>query len=134
MANILIVEDDRDNREVTELILSDAGYTVVSAGDGRSGLDTALHVQPDLIVMDLALPRLDGWEATQHLKANPDTGHIPIIAFTAHLLQEELARAQAAGCAAVIAKPFEISSLLSQVEAVLAQRGCQRVVGVDPKV
>ena len=131
MAHILIVEDDRDNREVTELILSDAGYTVVSAGDGRSGLDTALHTHPDLIVMDLALPHLDGWEATQHLKTNPDTGHIPIIAFTAHLLHDDLARALAAGCAAVIAKPFEISSLLSQVEAVLAQRGGQRVVGVD---
>jgi two-component system, cell cycle response regulator DivK len=131
MAHILIIEDNRDNRDVTELILLDAGYTVVSAGDGLRGLAIALHAHPDLILMDLVLPHLDGWEITRHLKANPATRHIPIIAFTAHVLPEDIARALAAGCVAVIAKPFEISTFLSQVEAVLAQRGRQRAVGAD---
>jgi two-component system, cell cycle response regulator DivK len=133
MTHILIIEDNRDNREVTELILADAGYTVVSAGDGIRGLAIAMHAQPDLILMDLTLPHLDGWETTRQLKANPATRHIPIIALTAHLLQDDIARAVAAGCVAVIAKPFEISTFLSQVEAVLAQRGRQRAVGADRK-
>ena len=133
MAHILIVEDDRDNRDMTALILSDAGHTVLSAPDGVRGLHTALHAQPDLIIMDLALPRLDGWAATRHLKANPATRHIPIIAFTAYPLHEDLARALAAGCAAVIAKPFEISSFLNQIEVVLAQSQRQRALGADPE-
>jgi two-component system, cell cycle response regulator DivK len=133
MAHILIIEDNRDNRDVTELILADAGYTVVSAGDGIRGLAIAMHVHPDLILMDLTLPRLDGWETTRHLKANPTTRHIPIIAFTAHVMHDDIARAVAAGCVAVIAKPFEISTFLSQIEAVLAQRRPQHAVGADRK-
>ena len=120
MAHILIIEDYRDNRDVAEFILRDAGHTVTTAGNGLLGVQLALRVQPDVILMDLALPLLNGWEATGRLKANPATCSIPVIAFTAHTTQEDIDHACAAGCAAIIAKPFEIPVFLSQVVAVLA--------------
>ena len=121
MAHILVIEDYRDNRDVAELILRDAGYSVSSAGDGLCGVQIALRCQPDLILMDLALPLLNGWEATQRLKANPRTRHIPVVAFTAHVTQEDLAYTLAVGCVAIIAKPFEINALLTQIASILAQ-------------
>ena len=84
--------------------------------------------------MDLALPILNGWEATRYLKANPKTAHIPVIAFTAHVSEEDLDQAVASGCVAVIAKPFELTTLLSAVALVLAQHppeGRQHAVGTD---
>jgi len=122
MAYILLVEDTQDNREIAEIILRDAGHTVLSVADGASGMVAAVAAQPDLILMDLALPKIDGWEATRRIKANPATRDIPVIAFTAHVLQEEAERARAAGCAAVIAKPFEIDMLLSQIDTLIRQR------------
>ena len=119
MPHILIVEDYRDNRDVTNLILADAGYRVSSASDGLRGLYLAARDLPDLILMDLALPGLDGWTATQRLKAFPLTQNIPVVAFTAHVRQEDIARAHAAGCIAVITKPFEIDTLLNTVAQVL---------------
>jgi CheY-like chemotaxis protein len=119
MSHILVIDDYPDNRDVTQLILADAGHTVSSATDGIRGLYLAARDQPDLILMDLALPRLDGWAATQRLKAYPLTWHIPVVAFTAHVTQEEIARASAAGCVAVITKPFEIDTLLNIVATVL---------------
>lgn len=121
MAHILVVEDTQDNREVTEIILEDAGHTVLSAVDGASGIMVATNARPDLILMDLSLPRMDGWEATRRLKANPATRNIPVIAFTAHVLQDDAERARAAGCAAVIEKPFEIDALLGKIAAFLDQ-------------
>jgi two-component system, cell cycle response regulator DivK len=134
MAHILIIEDYPDTRDVTKLILADAGHTVSSASDGLSGLYLAARDQPDLILMDLALPRLDGWAATQRLKAYPLTWHIPVVAFTAHVTQEDIARASAAGCAAVISKPFEIDKLLNTVATLLnpsAPPWRERAVGRD---
>jgi two-component system cell cycle response regulator DivK len=134
MAHILIVEDYRDNRNVVEFILRHAGYTVSSAGNGLHGIDLAARVQPDLILMDLALPLLNGWEATRHLKANPTTRYIPVVAFTAHITQENMDHAFAAGCVAIIAKPFEIDLFLTEIVAVLAQaagHGRQRAIGAD---
>ncbi|MFL5801335.1 MAG: response regulator [Roseiflexaceae bacterium] len=122
MAYILLVEDTQDNREIAEIILRDAGHTVLSVADGASGMVAAVTAQPDLILMDLALPKIDGWEATRRIKANPATRDIPVIAFTAHVLQEEAERAHAAGCAAVIAKPFEIDILLRQIDTLIGQR------------
>jgi two-component system cell cycle response regulator DivK len=136
MATILLIEDDPDNRDLTALILTAAGYTVISARDGLHGLDLAARAHPDLILMDLALPRLDGWETTRRLKAKPATRHIPVVAFTAHVLPDALARATAAGCVAIIAKPFEMDTLLRAVAAVLAQQpqaGRQRMMGADPE-
>ena len=121
MAHILIVEDAPDNRTIAELILQSAGHTVVSVGDGASAVGVAIITQPDAILMDLSLPRLDGWEATRRLKSNPATCDIPVIAFTAHILPSDLERALAAGCASVIAKPFEIDVFLTQIATLLAQ-------------
>ena len=122
MAYILLVEDTQDNREIAEIILRDAGHTVLSVADGASGMVAAATAQPDLILMDLALPQIDGWEATRRIKADPATRDIPVIAFTAHVLQEEAERARAAGCAAVIAKPFEIDMLLREIDTLINQR------------
>jgi two-component system, cell cycle response regulator DivK len=120
MAHILIIDDHRDTRVLTEWILSDAGHRVVSAQDGISGMRRAETDQPDLILMDLALPFLDGWAATRRLKANRATLHIPIVAFTAHCYPDALAGAVACGCATVVAKPFEIDHLLHVIAGVLA--------------
>ena len=121
MAHILLVEDAPDNRTIAELILQSAGHTVVSVGDGASAVGIAVITRPDAILMDLSLPQLDGWEATRRLKANPATCDIPVIAFTAHILPSDLDRARAAGCATVIAKPFEIDVFLAQIDALLDQ-------------
>ena len=120
MPHILVIEDYRDNREVAKLILNDAGYRVTTAGDGLRGVQLAIQCHPDLVLMDLALPWLNGWEATRRLKATPATRSIPVVAFTAHVLPDDLARARAAGCSAVIAKPFEIDTLLNEIAALLA--------------
>lgn len=117
MAHILLVEDAPDNRNIAELILLDAGHTVVSVGDGASALSAAASLQPDIILMDLSLPRLDGWEATRRLKQDPATRDIPVIAFTAHALPNDLDRARAVGCSSVIAKPFEIDTFLNQINS-----------------
>ena len=120
MGHILIVEDDRDNRNMTEQVLMDAGYTVVSASNGMQGVQMAACEQPDLILMDLGLPVLNGWEATRRIKADPTTRHIPVVTCTAYLMQEELAEAVTAGASAIITKPFELTTLLHNVAAVLA--------------
>ena len=86
MAHILVVEDTHDNREVAELILRDAGHTVVSAQDGVSGVAAATTDHPDLILMDLSLPGVDGWSTTRDFKSDPDLKAIPIIALTAHVM------------------------------------------------
>lgn len=130
MAHILIVEDAPDNRNIAELILLDAGHTVVSVGDGASALSAAASIQPDVILMDLSLPRLDGWEATRRLKSNPATSSIPVIAFTAHALPNDLDRARAAGCSSVISKPFEIDNFLRQIN-VLIRPPLERSRGID---
>jgi two-component system cell cycle response regulator DivK len=123
MAHILIVEDYRDTRDVTEFILMETGHTVVSARNGPEGVSLARSTQPDLILMDLALPLLDGWRATRLLKADPRTRHIPVIAFTAQVDEEALGRALDAGCVAIVTKPFELEDLLGSVAGVLAQQG-----------
>ncbi|HEX5692524.1 MAG TPA: response regulator [Roseiflexaceae bacterium] len=122
MASILLIEDTRDTRTVVELILQDAGHSVISAADGASGLAVAAAKTPDLILMDLALPRVDGWEATRRLKANPATRDIPVVAFTAHVLQEDADRAREAGCEAIIVKPFDIATLLNQIDALVERQ------------
>ena len=121
MACILIVEDTADIRKVVELILDDAGHTVTSVCNGEQSIITAAHAQPDVILMDLALPSMDGWEATRRLKADPATREIPVIAFTANVMPDATEHAFKAGCSAVITKPFEIDALLGQIETCLAE-------------
>lgn len=120
MPSILVVDDYRDNRNVVELILQDAEYNVISATDGAAGVCKAMDYHPDLILMDLSMPNLDGWEATRQLKANPQTRNIPVIAFTAQVDDNSVDRAVLAGCAAVIFKPFDIDTLLEQIDACLS--------------
>lgn len=132
MAFILLIEDYPDTRDVTELILIDAGHTVLSARNGVQGVHLAAQAQPDLILMDLALPFLDGRAATRRLKANVATQHIPVVAFTAHVDEDTITAALASGCAAVITKPFEIETLLQEIAVVLARyplQGRQRALG-----
>lgn len=102
---VLVVEDDTDNRHIVAKVLSVAGYEIVEAADGIEALSLAHSTQPDLILMDLALPRLDGWEATRQLKSDPATRTIPVVALTAVAMRGDEEEARAAGCDDYITKP-----------------------------
>ena len=130
---ILVVEDFDDAREMYRDYLEFAGLRVETARDGREGIEKARAFQPDLILMDLSLPGIDGWEATRLLKAAPETRQIIIIALSAHALATEGERARAAGCDGFIAKPclppdlvLEITKYLKSHGADRARRGGQR--------
>jgi two-component system cell cycle response regulator DivK len=132
-ARILVVEDFDDAREMYRDYLEFAGFRVETARDGREAIEKARTLRPDLILMDLSLPGIDGWEATRLLKAAPDTKEIIIIALSAHALAAEGERARAAGCDGFIAKPclppdlvHEISKYLKSHGADRARRGGQR--------
>src|SRR5579872_903945 len=98
MAKILLVEDNQYNREMLAKRLQRSGFDVVPALDGREGIEMAKSETPDIILMDLDLPEIDGWEATRRLKANPSTRPIPIIALTAHAMPQDLRKAVESGC------------------------------------
>jgi CheY-like chemotaxis protein len=118
---ILVVEDNPDNMVLICDILSSLNYTVLQAGDGEHGVALAEAEKPDLILMDLSLPRLDGWRATQLIKANPDLQHIPIIALTAHALVSDRERALAAGCDDYLSKPINFRALANKLDEQLGQ-------------
>jgi two-component system, cell cycle response regulator DivK len=113
---ILLVEDNEDNLVVYRTILEHVGYRVVEARDGEEGVSRARDQLPDLILMDISIPKMDGWEATQTLKADENTRHIPIIALTAHALEEDRQRAIKAGCDGYLAKPVEPRRVVQEVE------------------
>jgi two-component system cell cycle response regulator DivK len=117
---ILYVEDNDDNIYMLENRLKRAGFTVLIARDGAQGMAMALAEQPDLILMDLSLPVLDGWEATRRIKAAPETRHIPVIAITANAMTGDKEKAMAAGCDDFDTKPVELPRLLGKIQA-LAQ-------------
>jgi CheY-like chemotaxis protein len=119
---ILLVEDNEMNRDMLSRRLARAGYEVVMAIDGDEGVAMARAEAPDLILMDMSLPVLDGWEATRRLKADPQTSAIPIIALTAHAMMGDRDRALAAGCNDYDTKPIELPRLLEKINA-LAERG-----------
>jgi CheY-like chemotaxis protein len=119
IVKILYVEDNEDNIYVLKNRLTRAGYTVLVATDGAQGVAMAGAEIPDLIIMDLTLPVLDGWEATRQLKAAPDTKHIPVVALTAHAMSGDREKALAAGCDDFDTKPVEISRLLEKIRALL---------------
>lgn len=116
---VLIVEDNEDNLVIYSTILRYAGFTVLEARDGQSGVDTAAREHPGLILMDVSIPVIDGWEATRRLKADPATAKIPIIALTAHALASDQQKAMDAGCDGYIAKPAEPRVVLAAVERYL---------------
>jgi len=119
MTKILLVEDNEMNRDMLSRRLERRGYHVVIAVDGEQGLSLALSERPDLILMDMSLPVLDGWEATRQLKASPETKSIPIIALTAHAMASDEQRAKAVGCDDFDTKPIELPRLLDKIAAQL---------------
>jgi CheY-like chemotaxis protein len=116
---ILLIEDHRDSREVYGAMLRYSGYRVVEAKDGGEGVRLAQEHRPDVILMDLQLPLVDGWRATEVLKADPETAHIPVIAVSAHAHQWDRERAIAAGCDGFLAKPYEPSRLVQEIQRIL---------------
>ena len=119
MSKILLVEDNYRNRNMLSRRLERRNYEVVIALDGESGLALAASEAPDLILMDMSLPILDGWEATRRLKADAATQHIPVIALTAHAMSSDRDKALEAGCDDYDTKPIELPRLLGKMEALL---------------
>jgi two-component system cell cycle response regulator DivK len=118
---ILYVEDNDDNVYVLKNRLERAGFTVVVATDGAQGVTMAATEQPNVILMDMSLPVLDGWEATRRIKAAPETGHIPVIALTAHAMTGDREKALAAGCDDFDTKPVELTRLLGKIKALATE-------------
>lgn len=119
MTKILIVEDNPMNLDMLSRRLVRAGYQVISAEDGLRAQEVAQREQPALILMDLSLPVVDGWEATRRIRANARTSHIPVIALTAHALTADRLTALAAGCNDFDTKPVEMQRLLSKIRALV---------------
>ncbi len=122
MAKILIVEDNPMNLDMLSRRLQRAGYQIVSAENGVLGVEAARREKPDLILMDLSLPEIDGWEATRRIKADPACRHIPIVALTAHALTSDRESALSAGCSDFDTKPVEMARLLTKIKTLLTPR------------
>jgi two-component system cell cycle response regulator DivK len=122
MPKILLVEDNEMNRDMLSRRLQRKGYEVVLALDGQAGVEMSQTQAPDLVLMDMSLPVLDGWEATRRLKTDASTGHIPIIALTAHAMSSDREKALEAGCDDYDTKPVELPRLLAKIEALLRAR------------
>jgi CheY-like chemotaxis protein len=120
MAKILLVEDQEMNRDMLTRRLQKRGYDVSIAVDGAEGVEKARSESPDLILMDMSLPVMDGWEATRTLKADEATQNIPVVALTAHAMSTDREKALAAGCDAYETKPVELPRLLETMEKLLA--------------
>ena len=121
MTRILYVEDNEDNIYMLRHRLERKGIEVIVANDGAEGIERARRERPDLILMDLSLPVIDGWEAARRLKASPDTQTIPIIALSAHAMTGDRERALAAGCNDYDTKPVDLRALMAKIEALLPQ-------------
>ena len=122
MAKILLVEDNEMNRDMLSRRLIRNGHEVSVAIDGQQGVDMALAQLPDLIVMDMSLPVIDGWEATRRVRANDATRCIPVIALTAHAMAGDREKAMEAGCSDYDTKPVEITRLLGKIATLLATK------------
>lgn len=123
MARILLVEDNEMNRDMLSRRLVRRGYEVEVAVDGREGVDAARRMMPDLILMDMSLPEIDGWTATTMLKADPATAGIPVIALTAHATAGDREKTLAAGCDDFDTKPVDLARLLGKMESLLGGAG-----------
>ena len=125
MPKLLIVEDNQDNRDALSRRLERRGFSVLIAVDGQAGAAMARAERPDLILMDMNMPGIDGWEATRLVKADPVTKDIPVIALTAHALAGDRDRALDAGCTDYHTKPVDLVKLLAQIEEILSKTGEQ---------
>jgi CheY-like chemotaxis protein len=121
MPKILLVEDNELNRDMLSRRLTRKGYNLVVAVDGAEGVSMTTSEQPDIVLMDMSLPAIDGWEATRQLKANPQTQAIPVIALTAHAMSGDREKALEAGCDDYDTKPVDLPRLLGKIEALLAK-------------
>ena len=122
MTKILVVEDNEENWDLLARRLRRRGFEVVIAADGQQGVEMARTEAPDLILMDMNLPRLDGWEATRRIRSTPETATLPIIALTAHESIGDREKTLDAGCDEHHAKPVDLSKLLGQIEALLRRK------------
>jgi len=129
---ILVVDDFDDNRQMYAEYLKYCGFRVAEAADGAEAVTTALAIIPDVVVMDLSLPVLDGWEATRRLKSDPRTRHIPVVALTGHALEGHSQGAREAGCDAFLAKPCLPEKLLETVERLLLGRAAGKQLRAGP--
>ncbi|MBL0898563.1 MAG: response regulator [Reyranella sp.] len=118
---ILIIEDTEDNRQILRDLLGMAGYTLVEAGDGAEGVAKAAEHRPDLILMDIQMPVMDGYEATRRIKADPVLKSIPVVAVTSYALSGDEAKTREAGCDAYIAKPYSPRQMLAKVREILGE-------------
>ena len=118
---VLLIEDHRDSREIYSTLLRHCGFRVLEAMDGNEGVRMAQQHKPDTIVMDLGLPDLDGWKATEILKGNPETAHIPVVAVSVYSQPFYRARTEMVGCDAFLAKPCEPTRLVEAIQRVLAK-------------
>ena len=116
---ILVVEDQEDNRQILRDLLGSVGYDMIEAGDGEAGVAAAAAQRPDLILMDIQLPLMDGYEATRRIKANPELKGIPIIVVTSYALSGDEAKAREAGCDAYVTKPYSPRQLLAKIREFL---------------
>ena len=114
---ILIVEDNEMNRDMLSRRLLKKGFEIIIAVDGAEGIEKTINEKPDLVLMDMSLPVMDGWEATKNLKANNETAKIPIIALTAHAMAQDKEKALAAGCDEYDTKPIDLNRLLSKISS-----------------
>ena len=130
MPKILLVEDNEMNRDMLSSRLERKGFEVVQAVDGMSGVCMAKIQSPDLVLMDMSLPVLDGWEATRRLKADVETRHIPVIALTAHAMSSDRDKALEAGCNDYDTKPIDLPRLLGKIDALL-KKAITASVGED---
>jgi two-component system, cell cycle response regulator DivK len=121
-ARILVIEDNLDNYDLVRFLLQQEGYDVMGAYDGRTGLTLARERKPDLILLDLSIPEISGWNLAAQIKANPETAHIRILALTGHTLPGDRKRALDAGCDGYISKPLDIPDFIEQIETSLAKR------------
>lgn len=119
MHKILLVEDNEDNRDMLSRRLERKGYSVVMAIDGQEGVDMAASETPDVILMDMSLPVIDGWEATRMIKSGTTTAQIPVIALTAHAMASDRDKALEAGCDDYDTKPVDFQRLLSKIETLI---------------
>jgi two-component system cell cycle response regulator DivK len=121
MSKILIVEDNEDNLDILSRRLTTKGYVVIAAVDGKDGVAQASLHKPDLILMDMSLPIIDGWEATRQIKSDPNTNSIPVIALTAHAMAGDREKSLEAGCDDYDTKPVNLLRLLGKIESLLGR-------------
>jgi len=121
--NVLVIEDNEQNLYLVRFILEKNGYAVSAAMDGRTGIDMAARLKPDLILLDIQLPVMDGYTVAKNLRSNPDISGIPIVAVTSHAMVGDREKAMAVGCNGYIEKPINPETFLSEVEVHLTKRG-----------